>query len=551
MLRRHLGGARSHFIVGLLLLALILTGVLAFEAYRAYRSNQETAASALRDHAAFAAWRYAGHAESKLEWLIGRPTFAYLESAYGAGPRAAEVERDLDEITAVTGEDEVCPVAIRYAFRLDLRDGSFQVLEGAPPSDPLRAWVTDTLGGPLYETYDPDRYGAVFSGAPDGASHIVFYRIGLDAKHRPAWIWGFEVDPEVLPVALEKAFGASLLPPTLTGDMRNGEMVSVRVVGPTEEEIWASASDHPWDLSARDHLNPLAGRLGVDVGIRPSLAEALLIGGLPKSRLPLIAGLLLLAGTLVGAAIYVLRRELEFSRLRAEFVSNVSHELRTPMAQIRMFVETLLLGRVRSEEEQTRSLEIMNREVRRLSHLVENILAFSRAERGGAPLKLEPTPLVPLFAEVVDTFEPLAAGRNVRLRTEIDHGADAMVDRCAMRQILLNLLDNAVKYGPEGQTVTLGLDVLNGRVRMRVEDEGPGVPLAKREAIWDAFVRLDRERELATAGTGIGLSVVRDLAVRHRGRAWVEPSPTGGARFVVEIPRTQAGRVDAGPEAAA
>jgi signal transduction histidine kinase len=105
--------------------------------------------------------------------------------------------------------------------------------------------------------------------------------------------------------------------------------------------------------------------------------------------------------------------------------------------------------------------------------------------------------------------------------------------------MLLNLLDNAVKYGPDGQTVTVGIDPPAGdRARLWVQDQGSGVPTADRERIWDQFCRLERDRGSAVAGTGIGLSVVRELAALHRGRAWVEGAPGGGARFVIEVPAT-------------
>jgi signal transduction histidine kinase len=116
----------------------------------------------------------------------------------------------------------------------------------------------------------------------------------------------------------------------------------------------------------------------------------------------------------------------------------------------------------------------------------------------------------------------------------------APVDADALRQMLLNLLDNAVKYGPAGQTVTLGLTANDGRARIWVDDQGPGIPAADRERIWDRFWRLERDRGSAVAGTGIGLSVVRELVALHGGRAWAEDAPTSsgraGSRFVIELP---------------
>ncbi|HEY6223355.1 MAG TPA: ATP-binding protein, partial [Gemmatimonadales bacterium] len=99
----------------------------------------------------------------------------------------------------------------------------------------------------------------------------------------------------------------------------------------------------------------------------------------------------------------------------------------------------------------------------------------------------------------------------------------------------------AVKYGPDGQTVTVGLDpVRNERTRLWVQDQGPGVPAGDRERVWEQFWRLERDRGSAVAGTGIGLSVVRELATLHRGRVWVESAPGGGARFVLELPAAPA-----------
>jgi signal transduction histidine kinase len=131
----------------------------------------------------------------------------------------------------------------------------------------------------------------------------------------------------------------------------------------------------------------------------------------------------------------------------------------------------------------------------------------------------------------------------VTLQERLDEGASALIDRDAFRQILLNLLDNAVKYGPPGQVVTVRVWREDARVRLAVEDQGVGVPIADRERIWAPFVRASAVSGGHTpqTGTGIGLAVVRDLVARHGGRAWVESTDRGGARFVVELTATDAG----------
>jgi signal transduction histidine kinase len=273
----------------------------------------------------------------------------------------------------------------------------------------------------------------------------------------------------------------------------------------------------------------------VQVSIDPAAARELVIGGLPRSRLPLLLGLLALCTGLVVTAALQLRRERALQRLRSEFVSSVSHELRTPLTQIRMFAETLLLDRVRSDEERRRALEIVDREARRLTHLVENMLQFSRGERGGAPLSPAPLALAPLVREVVDQFQPMVAGTGVRLLARLDEDGTALADADALRQVLLNLLDNAVKYGPRQQEVVVALERAAGGVRLTVEDQGPGIPAHERRRVFERFHRLERDRRSSVAGTGIGLSVVQDLVERQGGRVFVEDAPRGGARFVVEL----------------
>jgi signal transduction histidine kinase len=260
------------------------------------------------------------------------------------------------------------------------------------------------------------------------------------------------------------------------------------------------------------------------------------IGGLPRSRLPLLLAALALASGLLAAAILLLRRERALSGLRSDFVSSVSHELRTPLAQIRLFAETLLLDRVRTPEERRRSLEIIDQEARRLTQLVENTLLFSRAERGAVALDREPQDVARLVRQTIESFAPLAGARQARLTAEVPETLTATVDEGAFRQILLNLLDNAVKYGPAGQEVRITLEGASKELRLAVEDDGPGIPERDRERVWQRFVRLDRDRETPAAGAGIGLSVVRDLVSLHFGRVSIEEGAGGGCRFVVSIP---------------
>ena len=240
-------------------------------------------------------------------------------------------------------------------------------------------------------------------------------------------------------------------------------------------------------------------------------------------------------------AVLHLWRERSLVRARRDFVASVSHELRTPLAQIRMFTETLQLGRDRTEEERQQWLNIISREARRLGDLVENILLFSHIDADRAKLEKERTDLGELIEEVVEGFVPVAEQRGMRIVADAPSRIFSMVDPRAMRQIIVNLLDNALKYGPVGQKVSVDLERIGTVARITIADQGPGIEPGDRTRMWEPFVRLGKEAGI-TGGSGIGLAVVRALVEQQGGSTALakgggegEEGGGGGARFVLEF----------------
>ena len=163
----------------------------------------------------------------------------------------------------------------------------------------------------------------------------------------------------------------------------------------------------------------------------------------------LVIGLVIVNALMVTVGLWQLRRERELAKLRDDFVAGVSHELRTPLAQIRMFTDTLLLDRIRNPAEGRRAIEIIGQETRRLSQLVENVLYFHRHRRAPAAAPGAPMDLSTFVLEVTEGFKPLAASKRVRLAVNIPaREVIAIASADGLRQVLLNLLDNAVKFGP-------------------------------------------------------------------------------------------------------
>jgi signal transduction histidine kinase len=201
------------------------------------------------------------------------------------------------------------------------------------------------------------------------------------------------------------------------------------------------------------------------------------------------------------------------------------------------------MGKLRTEDERARSAGIIDQEARRLTYLVENVLNFSRAEKGTNRIAPTALDVASEIRDAVEMFAPLARSRRMMVRAAPGPDLTVAADRDALRQILLNLLDNAVKYGPVGQTITVGSSAAppgeGPRVRIWVEDQGPGIPAADRDRVWEPYVRLGRDVESATGGSGIGLSVVRELVTLHGGTAWIESAGARGgpgARVTIELP---------------
>jgi signal transduction histidine kinase len=264
--------------------------------------------------------------------------------------------------------------------------------------------------------------------------------------------------------------------------------------------------------------------------------------GLVASYVPSLGVILAAMVASMAAAILFARREAELARLRSDFVSNVSHEMRMPLAQILLSGETLQLGRTRSQAEYNGEADSIVREAHRLAGFVDNVLSFSRIEHNNVQVTPQPIDLYGVVDETIATARTLANGRAVTVTSTIARDVDAFVDPDALRQVLYNLLENAIKYGPVGQRIIVGAapsTTVADRIEVWVDDEGPGVPVHATSAVFEPFVRLDRDRDAGIAGSGLGLAVVRFIIEQHGGRVRIEPGSRGrGTRFVIEIPAT-------------
>lgn len=232
------------------------------------------------------------------------------------------------------------------------------------------------------------------------------------------------------------------------------------------------------------------------------------------------------------------RKERRANQLKSDFISNVSHELKTPLSLIRMFGELIALQRFADAETGKEYAEIITRESDRLTALIDNVLDFARIERGKADYDMELGDLSRVAERVCELSHYRAEQAGVTLRTEVESGLpEVAFDESAMTLLLLNLIENSLKYGAsQGEQVVIGLRREGDELRLSVSDSGPGIPPEERKRIFERFYRGASIRGRSQRGTGIGLSLVKHIAEGHGGTVRAGGELGKGAVFEVSIP---------------
>jgi len=232
-----------------------------------------------------------------------------------------------------------------------------------------------------------------------------------------------------------------------------------------------------------------------------------------------------------------LTRLKQLENTRQEFVANVSHELRTPLSLIKGYVETLRDGAKDDPELAARFLRTIEKHTDRLTFLIEDLLTVSQLESGQIVMNLHEVDLREEAAHVLDDLQSRAAEKNVALKNDLPVELRARADADRLQQVFFNLVENAIKYGATGGNVTLG-GVPNdrGKVEVWVSDNGPGIPAAAKDRIFERFYRVDRARSRESGGTGLGLSIVKHIVQAHSGEVWVRSEPGNGATFYFTLP---------------
>lgn len=224
--------------------------------------------------------------------------------------------------------------------------------------------------------------------------------------------------------------------------------------------------------------------------------------------------------------------------VRRDFVANVSHELKTPVTSIKGYVETLLDGTVDRPEDVARFLRIIASQAERLQALIDDLLTLSRLDEGPEKMEisLDRQALAPVLRAAMETCRPKAESKQIQMELACDERIHARLNPVLLEQAVVNLVDNAIKYSPPGQSVRVEVAAGATEIEIRVVDHGCGIPREHLPRIFERFYRVDKARSRELGGTGLGLAIVKHIAQAHGGRTSVTSTPGQGSTFCIHLP---------------
>jgi signal transduction histidine kinase len=312
-------------------------------------------------------------------------------------------------------------------------------------------------------------------------------------------------------------------------------MLAVGILNERSDELYTNRTGKG-DYEVKMTFAPAFPQWKLALGYKNTTIEQLAKDNFTKN---LLLTLLLLSILILGI-ILTLRatsREMKLAEAKSTFVSNVSHELKTPLALIRLFAETLELGRVKNAEKAHEYHRIINSESRRLTQLINNILDFSKIEAGRKEYQFVESDVAEVVEDVLKSYDYQITSAGFEMTTDIASDLPPVaIDRDAISQAVLNLVNNAVKYSDDVKKISVRLRRRDGYVAIEVADQGIGIPRSEQEKIFEKFYRVSTGLVHDTKGSGLGLALVKHIVEAHKGKIQLESAPGRGSRFTMLIP---------------
>jgi len=331
-----------------------------------------------------------------------------------------------------------------------------------------------------------------------------------------------EVAPTVL-TGLKRRGSESIgeLAVTVSESGRGAVFSTAKDVTASEATIQAGPLLPLWTLSGRHQGTTIE-----------SLAQAQFRSSMAVSTLVFCS--LMLA---IGLSLRAVARESKLAELKSGFVSNVSHEMKTPLSLIRVFAETLELGRVTEQPKLQEYYRVIHSESRRLTQLIDRVLDFASMEAGRKRYQFASTDLARLVSDAVKPYEDQIRSQGFTLDLQIEQALPpALVDGQTISQAVTNLIDNAVKYSTQVKEIRVRVYRAENQIGIEVADKGIGIPGSEQRRVFDKFYRVNNSLVHETKGSGLGLSLTKSIVEAHHGRIDLDSHPGGGSRFTILLP---------------
>lgn len=401
-------------------------------------------------------------------------------------------------------------------------------LEGKPLSDKLRMFEAKE-GKHLFF----DNYWLTRGDKMQYLSMVLFQPQGSTPEH-PA-LAGFIYDPDYLKNTFFPQALNEVLPDQNHGDTSHPQTaIMVRAI----KDDYPLAASTYWDGGSPEIERPFEnGFPGLVLGIKlRGTTIATISAHWLRTEFLILGALSLLMGAGLLLTYRNVSRELALAKLKSDFVSNVSHELRTPLALIRLYAETLELGRISNTGKQQEYYEIIRKESERLTSLINNILDFSRIESGKKEYSFRETNVADLVRTTLESYRFEIEQNGFEFEQKIEDVPPLWVDREAIARSLLNLVNNAVKYSANEKYLLVRLYRHNNGVNLEVVDHGIGIPVKDHLKIFEKFYRVGDPLVHNTKGSGLGLSLVYHIVQAHGGEVVVDSAPGKGSKFIITLP---------------
>ncbi len=525
---------------GILVLLLGLTSGLTLQAYTAARNHRQVAEQALGDFAGMAAWSFRSRTEALLfnaMVTLFRDVGGRLSGgAPGPSPEAATVTRAVQKVQACA-----CVLVIppRATFALDLVSRRLDLEGRLSPAE--RNDLVESLVADVAQRYAPQWDFAV-KVLPGVAPRTLFYTVRRDSSGRPAQALGFEAEGTALRKEFFEVIAREYRALAAVTQIPNDSLASVVVRSPEGAVLYASTPAYRGRWRGTAVLGEVAGGLGIEVTLSPAMADRLLPGSRSTPSVASLVGLLVATLLLLASAGLFAFRAATLARVRARFTAAVSHELRTPLSEILLYAETMAVGRLGGPADYQREAGVVVDEARRLLAMIDNVLHVGQVDPPSLHTRLQPLDLGATVGAAVAALTGRATRQGVDLSLRIEPDMRVEADPDAVRAVVRNLVDNALKYG--GDTpIVVSVARVDGWCQLAVEDRGPGIPVGDRPRVWRLFERLDTDATTVSGGSGIGLAVVSDLMRRHGGEVGIDDGPQGGVRVYARFPPAGMGRV--------